>query len=180
MSSCDDAKVTHSLLCSCNQLNVTTHPKFILRFEAHLKRTAELVSRNGDVNLGDDFVRNVLEFETSLAHVSMKPEQAREYPLYYTNTTLKALYSSINDLRALPSKQDNYPEVSPLQHTHALTHALTRIRARTHKHSFYSDTLASFAYCLLRLLTPSPMIALTGRAWLPAQRRGDRICGSIF
>ena len=64
------------------------------------------------LNLGDDFVANALSFEHALAETTMKNDQSREYPSYYTNTTLDALCTAkgLAALRSLDAKELNYAE----------------------------------------------------------------------
>jgi putative endopeptidase len=73
-------------------------------FKTHLENVSKMI------NLGDDFVSNVLETEHELAKYKMKQEQSRDYDKYYTNTTLTDLYTKINDLNSNESKEDNYNE----------------------------------------------------------------------
>ena len=64
------------------------------------------------LDLGDDFVANALSFEHALAETTMKNDQSREYPSYYTNTTLDALCTAkgLAALRSLDAKELNYAE----------------------------------------------------------------------
>ena len=60
--------------------------------------------------MGDNFVNNIIFYETEISKYTMTPEQSREYDKYYTNTTLDELYLNINELKSLDSKKDNYSE----------------------------------------------------------------------
>ena len=62
------------------------------------------------LNLHDDFVNDVMNFENKLATFSMKDEQERKFDEYYSNTNLIDLYNNINDLASFPEKEENYPE----------------------------------------------------------------------
>ena len=77
------------------------------QYKNHLTSVVDILKEN-NIDLSPNFVENVLDFETKLAKFLMKPAQSREYDKYYTNTTLKELYQNINELRSLPSKEENY------------------------------------------------------------------------
>lgn len=77
-------------------------------YEKHLENVKEILKNY--IKLGPNFVKNILDFEQSIAEFSMKPEQSREYDKYYTNSNLEDLYKNINELNSLPSKQENYEE----------------------------------------------------------------------
>lgn len=75
-------------------------------YKQHLQNVAKLIN----MDLGPNFVQNVIDFENELAKYIMKREQSRNYSDYYTNTTLTNLYKNINGLVSLPEKQNNYIE----------------------------------------------------------------------
>ena len=79
-------------------------------FEKHLENVKILLEDN--IKLDKNFVKNVLEFENSIADFTMKPDQSREYDQYYTNTTLDNIYKEMNELNSLPRKQDNYDDTN--------------------------------------------------------------------
>jgi putative endopeptidase len=74
-------------------------------YREHLENIEKLIP-----TLPGSFVDDVIWFETELAKIFMEPEQKREFDKYYTNTTLSGLYEEINNLKSLPSKQNNFPE----------------------------------------------------------------------
>ncbi|ORY42363.1 zincin [Rhizoclosmatium globosum] len=74
-------------------------------FIAHLNNVAQLV---GADRLVEDFAEAVLRFETRLAFINMKSDQARKYTEFYTTTTLDGIINGINDLSFLDEKLDNY------------------------------------------------------------------------
>jgi putative endopeptidase len=79
-------------------------------FRKHLENTNNIL-KNHNIFLDEDFVNNVINFETMIANYTMKPNQAREYNKYYTNSTLEDIYMKINSLNSLPRKQEeNYEE----------------------------------------------------------------------
>ena len=49
-----------------------------------------------------------------LAHINMYKEQTRKYTEYYENTTLTLMYTSINELKSLSDKEDNYPNLKEI------------------------------------------------------------------
>lgn len=86
-------------------------------FKQHLFKVAKFVDDNtgGRFQLGSegdysDWVNRIWDFETEMAYYSMKPDQAREYDKYFTNTNLTQIKTNINELNALPAKQDNYKD----------------------------------------------------------------------
>ena len=80
-------------------------------FKGHLEKVQGLVEANiPDFKLGQNFVESVIEFENELAKYSMKPAQRREYPDYYTNTSLVDVYEKIDELRTVKAKFENYEE----------------------------------------------------------------------
>ena len=79
-------------------------------FESHLQNVKTIIENNTSIRLDNNFVSNILSFETKIAQYTMKPEQSRRYDEYYTNTTLVGLYKDINSLKALDVKDDNYAD----------------------------------------------------------------------
>jgi predicted metalloendopeptidase len=77
-------------------------------FNQHLHNVSQLINMNSTVKLDDNFVTDVVEFETELAKYKMTRAQSRYYDEYYTNTTLSDLYKNINDLASVSDKQENY------------------------------------------------------------------------
>jgi len=81
----------------------------IVFFRNHLKNIENILNKK-NINLGENFIENVLEFELNISKFTMKKDQYRSYDKYYTNTTLTELYTKINDLNSLDSKEENYLE----------------------------------------------------------------------
>jgi len=79
-------------------------------FKGHLENVLSLMVAY-DVQLEDNFVQNVIDFEGELAKYMMKTDQERRFDEYYTNTTLTGLYKEINQLVSLEEKELNYEEV---------------------------------------------------------------------
>ena len=79
-------------------------------FESHLQNVKTIIENNTSIRLDNNFVSNILSFETKIAQYTMKPEQSRRYDEYYTNTTLVGLYKDINSIKALDVKDDNYSD----------------------------------------------------------------------
>lgn len=79
-------------------------------FRVHLENVSRIIEENTTVQLGEDFVQNVIDFETAIARLMMSPDQARSYDEYFTNTTLTELHQKVNELNSLQRKQDNYSE----------------------------------------------------------------------
>lgn len=75
----------------------------------HLQNIEEIMSKNG-IKLVDNFVDNLLEFEKTLAYISMTQAQSRLYDQYYTKTNLTDFYKKIDKLRYIESKLENYSE----------------------------------------------------------------------
>ena len=78
-------------------------------YKNHLSNVEKILKEN-DIKLSDNFVENIILFETTLSRYLMTPAQSREYDGYYTNTKLNDLYTKINELRSLESKKNNYDE----------------------------------------------------------------------
>lgn len=79
-------------------------------YRTHLVNVVKIINDGSMTYLDNDFVRNVMDFESELAKYKMTSDQRRSYNEYYTNTTLTNLYAQINDLTSLPKKQLNYIE----------------------------------------------------------------------
>jgi len=79
-------------------------------FKSHLDNIKNIIENNTEIKLDDNFSDNVINFETQIAMYTMKPDQAREFKKYYTNTNITDLYMKINDLKSLDKKQENYDE----------------------------------------------------------------------
>lgn len=79
-------------------------------FKQHLTNVFNIVNTNSTIQLDENFVNNILEFENQLARYTMKRDQSRKYNEYYTNTTLTDLYQKIDDLVSLPEKVNNYTD----------------------------------------------------------------------
>lgn len=77
-------------------------------FKQHLKNVYDLINTKQSVQLNDNFVQDIMDFENQLARYIMKSAQSRRYDEYYTNTTLTDVHQKINELRSLPDKKDNY------------------------------------------------------------------------
>lgn len=75
-------------------------------FREHLNNLTKIKELSD--NLPNNFVEDVISFETKMAYYTMKPDQAREYDKYYTNTTLELLLTNLNSLNSLEKKRDNY------------------------------------------------------------------------
>lgn len=79
-------------------------------FKDHLENTRVIMKKN-NINLNNNFVENVINFEKKIAEYSMTPDQSREYEKFYKNTTLEGIYNDINNLNSLPRKQEeNYED----------------------------------------------------------------------
>lgn len=76
-------------------------------YREHLDRVSKMI---GEDKLQDDFVERVIRFETKLAQISMKRDQARQYDQYYTITTLDEVAPKLDELRHLAAKEANYAE----------------------------------------------------------------------
>jgi predicted metalloendopeptidase len=79
----------------------------------HLSKVRDIVNKAIPVPLPENWDKQVMQFETELAFYTMKPSQRREYDKYYTSTTLTDFYVNINNLNSLPSKEENYANLSP-------------------------------------------------------------------
>lgn len=75
-------------------------------YKKHLENVRAII--NPFFKLDENFVDNVLSFETNLAKFTMTDEQARYYSDYYTNTTLTDLYENIDSLKFYSKKLENY------------------------------------------------------------------------
>jgi putative endopeptidase len=79
-------------------------------FRKHLDNVSKLINdSNCTTHLDENFVNNIMNFETEMASYKMKKEQTRQYSDYYTNTTLSELHTKVNDLISLKEKEENYP-----------------------------------------------------------------------
>ncbi len=76
-------------------------------FGEHLTAVALLLQQHG-ITLEDDFSARVLRFETKLAMICMKRDQARSFDKYYSITTLDGASAELNELKHLPAKEANY------------------------------------------------------------------------
>lgn len=81
----------------------------------HLNNVKNIINRSlpedSDLRLGDNFAQDVLSFETDIAKLTMTSSQYRKFTEYYTDTTLTDLTTdSINNLRYLEEKENNYEE----------------------------------------------------------------------
>ena len=74
------------------------------QFREHLQNVVKLLNNN---ELDNEFVNNVIEFESDISNFCMKAEQQRRYDEYYTNTTLEQLYQDVNNLRSLDDKYED-------------------------------------------------------------------------
>jgi len=78
----------------------------------------EKIMKENGIELESNFVDDVLIFETKLAYINMKQDQARHYDKYYTNTTLENFYkyAYLYSLKSLFNPEDAwlYGNLSPL------------------------------------------------------------------
>jgi len=78
----------------------------LVLFRKHLENVKRILEQW--VEIDDDFVDNVINFEYKIADYTLTPDQSREYDKYYTNTDLLNVYKKMNELNSLPRKQENY------------------------------------------------------------------------
>jgi len=76
-------------------------------FKEHLAKVADII---GADKLEPDFANKVIQLETKLAQISMKPDQSRQFDAYFSITTLDGLISDVNTLNHLKDKDANYAE----------------------------------------------------------------------
>ena len=96
-------------LPSCEYYRSKDFEEKLQMFRKHLENIKNIL-KNHNVVLDENFVDNVVNFETMVADYTMKPSQRREYNKYYTNSTLENVYKEINSLNSLPEKMENYKD----------------------------------------------------------------------
>lgn len=105
-----DISATGLSLPSCEYYLDPKYEDKLTQFKEYLSNVKSITEKNADIKLNDNFVNNIINFETKIARYTMKPDQQREYDKYYTNTTLNNLHTKINELRSLDSKKENYDD----------------------------------------------------------------------
>ena len=63
-----------------------------------------------NIKLEPDFVNKVMAFETKLAKMSMKKDQARLYDEFFNKTDLNKFWDNVNDMKFVAAKLDNFDE----------------------------------------------------------------------
>ena len=97
---------------SCGGLSLPSRDYYMEeKFEEKMKLFKQhLINIQKMLNLHDDFVSDIINFENKLAKFTMKEDQERKFNEYYCNTTLTDLYTNINELTSLSEKEENYSE----------------------------------------------------------------------
>jgi putative endopeptidase len=78
-------------------------------YTEHLTKVYKLLKKN-DVQLSENFVSDVYEFEKLIAYILMSPAQSRLYDQYYTKTNLQNVYKDIKSHKFTEQKLENYQE----------------------------------------------------------------------
>jgi len=79
------------------------------QFLDHLQNLVTLMETQ-NIKLESNFVNKVLSFETKLAKMSMKNDQARLYDEYFNKTDLNKFWDNINDMKFVAAKLNNFDE----------------------------------------------------------------------
>jgi putative endopeptidase len=76
-------------------------------FVQHLNNVYDLL-KNNSIQLSQNFVSNVFEFEKKIAYIKMTKAQTRLYDEYFTKTNLVGVYENMKNHNFVKHKLDNY------------------------------------------------------------------------
>lgn len=77
------------------------------KFRLHLENVKKILLDN-NVNISDNFVNNVINFETKLAYIKMTNAQSRKYDEYFSKVDILDFHNHLCEFNFTKSKLDNY------------------------------------------------------------------------
>ena len=86
------------------------HEAARVHFLEHLENVNKIILEDANVDLGKNFVDDVMNFETKLAYISMNSSQSRLYDEYYSKSLFTDIWKNLNSSAFVKGKLNNYKE----------------------------------------------------------------------